>query len=130
MPSPEGEDSMNFYAVLGVSPNADEEAIRRAYRILARRYHPDRGAGSSPEKFRQIAQAYETLSDPHRRRVYDSSTVKFRPPTGVPVETIHSEPEPIYQHPHTSPLQHPYHRPSPTSDDLLNFLFNRFFSRW
>jgi curved DNA-binding protein CbpA len=70
---------MNFYAVLGIPVNADEEAIRGAYRILARRWHPDAGAGSSGEEFRRIAEAYATLSDPVRRRVYDLSLPPVRP---------------------------------------------------
>jgi curved DNA-binding protein CbpA len=65
------EGGMTFYAILGIPPNADEETIRIAYRALARRYHPDVGAGSSPEKFREVVDAYETLSDPKRRSVYD-----------------------------------------------------------
>jgi DnaJ-class molecular chaperone len=64
---------MNFYTVLGISRDADEETIRGAYRILARRYHPDRGAGSSAEKFRQVNEAYETLIDPESRHTYDLS---------------------------------------------------------
>jgi curved DNA-binding protein CbpA len=70
---------MNFYAVLGIPVNADEETIRGAYRILARRWHPDTGAGSSGEEFRRIAEAYATLSDPVRRRVYDLSLPPVRP---------------------------------------------------
>ena len=62
---------MNFYAVLGIPQHADDETIRRAYRILARRYHPDRGAGSSAEKFRQVNEAYEALIDPGSRHSYD-----------------------------------------------------------
>lgn len=62
---------MTFYAILGIPPNADEETIRIAYRALARRYHPDVGEGSSSEKFREVVDAYETLSDPKRRRIYD-----------------------------------------------------------
>jgi curved DNA-binding protein CbpA len=54
---------MNCYSVLGVPSDADSETIRSAFRILARRYHPDSGSGSSAEKFRQIVEAYETLSD-------------------------------------------------------------------
>ena len=64
---------MNFYAVLGISRDADEETIRTAYRMLARRYHPDRGAGSCPEKFRQVREAYETLIDGGSRQAYDLS---------------------------------------------------------
>src|SRR5690348_98272 len=64
---------MNFYAVLGVPRNADDETLRNAYRMLARRYHPDRGVGSSAEKFRQVNEAYETLINPGSRHTYDLS---------------------------------------------------------
>jgi curved DNA-binding protein CbpA len=70
---------MDFYAVLGIPQDADDETIRSAYRILARRYHPDRGVGSSPEKFLQINKAYETLTDPESRRSHDLSLVRARP---------------------------------------------------
>jgi curved DNA-binding protein CbpA len=64
---------MNLYAVLGVPRNADDATLRNAYRILARRYHPDRGLGSSAEKFRQVNEAYETLINPGSRHTYDLS---------------------------------------------------------
>jgi curved DNA-binding protein CbpA len=63
----DGDASMNYYVVLGVTRNASHEAIRQAFRALARQYHPDTGTGSSVEKFRQIVDAYEMLSDPARR---------------------------------------------------------------
>lgn len=62
---------MNYYAVLGVAEDANPEAIHNAFRTLARQFHPDAGAGSSAGKFREIAEAYETLSNPARRREYD-----------------------------------------------------------
>lgn len=62
---------MAHYDVLGVPFDADSETIHRAYRHLVRKYHPDVGAGSSPEKFRQLTEAYQTLSDPQQRAVYD-----------------------------------------------------------
>jgi curved DNA-binding protein CbpA len=74
---------MNLYAVLGVPIDADQETIRSAYRVLARRYHPDRGAGSSTEKFQQIAQAYETLIDPGRRQGYNLSLTRSGRPAIV-----------------------------------------------
>lgn len=74
---------MNLYAVLGVPIDADQETIRSAYRVLARRYHPDRGAGSSSEKFQQIAQAYETLIDPGRREGYNLSLARTGRPAIV-----------------------------------------------
>src|SRR6185369_11836368 len=64
---------MNYYVILGVPVDANDEVIRHAFRELARRYHPDAGAGSSVEKFRQVFEAYETLRDPLRRAAYDVS---------------------------------------------------------
>ena len=52
---------MNYYVILGIPVDADHESIRHAFRVLARRFHPDAGAGSSAEKFHQIFEAYETL---------------------------------------------------------------------
>src|SRR6188768_2832314 len=64
---------MNYYVILGIPVDADPESIRHAFRVLARRFHPDAGAGSSAEKFHRIFEAYETLRDPARRAVYDRS---------------------------------------------------------
>jgi curved DNA-binding protein CbpA len=62
---------MDYCGVLGIAEDADEETIRSAFRVLARRYHPDVGAGSSPVEFQRAREAYETLVDPDRRRRYD-----------------------------------------------------------
>ncbi len=65
----------NHYATLGLNSSATSEEIRRAYRILARRYHPDVNPGkTSEDKFKSIAQAYEVLSDNERRRQYDQES--------------------------------------------------------
>lgn len=62
----------NHYATLGLHNSATQEEIRRAYRILARRYHPDVNPGkASEEKFKSIAQAYDVLSDEKRKHAYD-----------------------------------------------------------
>jgi molecular chaperone DnaJ len=65
---------MDLYIVLGVERGAQVSEIKRAYRRLARRLHPDINPGDqeAAERFRQILAAYETLSDPDRRRRYDS----------------------------------------------------------
>lgn len=61
----------NLYLVLGVSPRASGRRIKRAYRDLVKRHHPDKGAAADPERFRDIQQAYETLGDAERREAYD-----------------------------------------------------------
>lgn len=65
---------MDLYVVLGLQHGASETDIRRAYRRLARRFHPDINPGdrAAEVRFRQIVQAYETLIDPQRRSRYDS----------------------------------------------------------
>src|SRR5262245_51980999 len=62
----------DYYGLLGVARNATDEQIRSAYRKLARQYHPDvnKDDGAS-DKFKQITEAYEVLSDPERRQRYD-----------------------------------------------------------
>jgi curved DNA-binding protein CbpA len=88
---------MNFYALLGVPADADEAAIRSAYRVLARRYHPDSGEGSSPEKFRQVAEAYEILGDSQRRHSYDLSLRQARSLVRPVAEPLTRRAEPLYQ---------------------------------
>jgi len=69
---------MDFYLVLGLERAATLGEIKRAYKRLARRYHPDINPGDhmAAQQFRQIAEAYETLSDPERRRHYDTVGVE------------------------------------------------------
>ena len=63
----------DYYEVLGVSKDADEAAIKKAYRQLAKKYHPDVNPGdkTAEEKFKEVNEAYQTLSDPQKRQVYD-----------------------------------------------------------
>src|SRR5579863_7624111 len=62
----------DYYATLEVTPGADDEELRQAYRRLAWRYHPDRAGPESAERMRLLNVAYQTLSDSERRRVYDA----------------------------------------------------------
>lgn len=66
-------DYKDYYAVLGVTKKASQDEIKKAYRKLAVRYHPDKNQGnkSAEEKFKEISEAYEVLGDPEKRKQYD-----------------------------------------------------------
>src|SRR6476646_4592956 len=64
----------DFYAILGVPQDSDQGAIKKAYRKLARKHHPDQNAGdaASEQRFKDIGEAHSVLADPEKRREYDA----------------------------------------------------------
>ena len=63
----------DYYDVLGIDRNADEKTIKKAYRKLAKKYHPDTNAGNpdAADKFKEVNEAYDILSDPKKKKMYD-----------------------------------------------------------
>src|SRR6056297_2867821 len=79
----------DYYKILGVDRNAEKDEIRKAYRKLARKFHPDVNKSADAEqKYKDINEAYEVLKDPEKRRKYDTLGASwqegdnFSPPPG------------------------------------------------
>ena len=72
----------DYYDVLGIDRNADEKTIKKAYRKLAKKYHPDTNAGNADaaDKFKEVNEAYDVLSDPKCRYGGPSSSGASRGP--------------------------------------------------
>lgn len=84
--NPSADKDADLYAVLGVRPSADADEIQRAYRGKARELHPDvNRAPDATARFAELQQAYEVISDPVRRRVYDARGVVTTDPPDEPV---------------------------------------------
>lgn len=67
------ETKRDYYEILGVARDADDSTIKKAYRKLAKKYHPDTNVGNrqAEEKFKEVTEAYDILSDPEKRKLYD-----------------------------------------------------------
>lgn len=111
----------DYYAILGVSRAADPATIHSAFRALARRYHPDAGGGSSTTKFREVLDAYHTLSDPTRRRQHDIDL-------GHAVRSAGVVPEPLFEPARSATTPVHYTRAPAAFDDFF-VEFRRFLDR-
>lgn len=93
--------SSNPYSVLGVKDDATQDDIKKAYRALALKFHPDRAGKTGLDDFRKITQAYEQIEDPVKRKEYDASRAssggfaggrpRGGPFTGAPAEDLSEE---------------------------------------
>mgnify|MGYP000381480979 FL=1 len=63
----------DYYEILGIDKNADDNTIKKAYRKLAKKYHPDQNAGNAQaeRQFKEVTEAYSVLSDPEKKKLYD-----------------------------------------------------------
>ncbi|HEY6870604.1 MAG TPA: DnaJ domain-containing protein, partial [Novosphingobium sp.] len=72
---------VDYYAIMGVTPDCDAVALEAAFRLLAKRYHPDHVETADVERFGEVVEAYKTLKNPDRRAQYDglyARTTGFR----------------------------------------------------
>jgi molecular chaperone DnaJ len=110
----------DHYIILGVSPTAPTRSIQRAFRPLAKQYHPDRVGPQGTSTFQDIVEAYEVLSNPERREVYDSHRRLMEP-----AERYWAPPEPLIPEPssHGQRLwDDPLRREQPSLfDDFMTF---------
>jgi len=86
----------DYYDVLGIDRNADEKTIKKAYRKLAKKYHPDTNAGNpdAADKFKEVNEAYDVLGDPKKKKMYDqfghAAFEAGAEPVQVPVDSADS----------------------------------------
>lgn len=92
-------DYKDYYKLLGVNKNADEKTIKKAYRQLARQYHPDKNQGdkAAEEKFKDVNEAYEVLSDAEKRQKYDQFGSRWQQFDGGP-STWDNSGQGVYTH--------------------------------
>jgi curved DNA-binding protein CbpA len=74
----EGTDTVDYYEVLQISPNADSETIHRVYRLMAARFHPDNPTTGNQERFVRLGEAYKVLCDQARRSAHDAALASSR----------------------------------------------------
>jgi DnaJ-class molecular chaperone len=89
----------NYYIILGISPNTSAEDIRFAFRRLAKKFHPDKAGGERTAFFQDITEAYEVLSDPKKRKLYNQKlTEENNKQKNIPVHRAPDPQENITKH--------------------------------
>src|SRR4029450_7431194 len=111
----------DYYCILGVPRTATARDILRAYRDLAKLYHPDRLGPQSTATFQDIVEAYEVLSDPERRWHYNHSLSEFVDvtPAAPPVGSARFQPEPLLPEQHRFRL---HQQPEPLVPEPMSLL--------
>ena len=129
---------MNYYMLLEIKSDASQNEIKKAYRKMAQKYHPDHfGKDASP--FLKIQEAYQILSDPVKRHKYDRTL--SQPPSGETLfqrktkERYGSEPEPLipgksFIREKPISLSHSFTTFSPSFEEMFDRLFNQFHSNY
>ncbi len=132
----------DYYKILGIERNATQKEIKNAYRNLAKKHHPDATGKNTEEQFKNIQEAYSTLSDPQKRSDYDAclgEAVRVRIRTTVSAKRGFnaSRPAPIEpliprEEPRPSSFRDPFSTLSARETDdlferLRSYLFRRFF---
>jgi len=80
-----------YYELLGITPDADDQEIKSAYRRKARQCHPDTGQGCDDARFIAVKQAYDTLSDHESRSLYDGTLRRAASGKTIPVESMYED---------------------------------------
>ena len=118
----------DYYVILGVAPTESPSGIREAFRDLVKRSHPDRGGPHGARLFQEVVEAYQVLSDPERRRLYNQG---LRPMQGgeelpsVPIIVGHQrQPEPLVSEPLS--VLHGFQEIQPSVEALVERLLRNF----
>lgn len=87
----------DYYLILKVSRNASPDEIRKAHRKQVLHYHPDRSVEASPDRFREVQEAYEVLRDEERRKAYDATLEDYEGRSRTPLKPVHRGPISLWE---------------------------------
>lgn len=122
---------MNFYDILGISNNASKKDIKKAYLILAKKYHPDKSNDpDSKEKFQEIHTAYEILYDDDKRKEYDAMSIEERLQVYDLIKQYFTDIKPQYSQFYNSIVNFIYEKQEDEfKNDINNFNIKNIFTR-